>query len=82
MKTTIENRGELKAFTILEQYGKVLTENVADICYEDIELAKEELKKINHYAVYTRGFFATDRPDLLEESIKKDYFIELDFWER
>ena len=70
----------LKAIAILEQYRKLLL-NQTDLSYEELQEAINQLKDLKHYAVYTSGQWATDRPDLFHNQIKAELMCQLDFWE-
>lgn len=72
---------EIKAITILEAYGKVLLENIADFEYEELQEAIKQLKNLQHYINSTSGLWATDRPDLFANQINADLMWQLDFWE-
>jgi len=73
---------ELKGITILEAYGKVLLENIADLEYEELQEAIKQLKDLEHYSHYTAGLWCTDRPDLLANYLKDEkIFWQIDFWE-
>ena len=65
---------EIVALTILEAYGKVLTENILSLEYEKIQKAITQLKHLEHYAHRTNGLWVTDRPDL----VKEDLFFQLE----
>ena len=71
----------LKAIAILEQYSKLLL-NQTDLSYEELQEAINQLKDVEHYAVYTSGQWATDRPDLFSNQIKNGLMHQLDFWEK
>ena len=69
----------LKAIAILEQYSKLLL-NQTELSYEELQEAINQLKDVEHYAVYTSGLWATDRPDLFSNQIKNGLMYQLDFW--
>lgn len=69
----------LKAIAILEQYSKLLL-NQTELSYEELQEAIKQLKDVEHYAVYTSGQWATDRPDLFANQIKAELMYQLDFW--
>ena len=69
----------LKAIAILEQYRKLLL-NQTELSYEELQEAINQLEDVEHYAVYTSGQWATDRPDLFSNQIKNGLMHQLDFW--
>ena len=67
---------EIKALTILERYKKLIL-GQTDLEAEEFDEAIKQLKDLEHYAHFTCGLWATDRPDLLKD---KRLFWQIDFW--
>lgn len=38
-----------------------------------------ELEKLRHHKTTTVGLWATDRPDIIPEDLKKDYFFQIEY---
>lgn len=70
---------EIKALTILETYKKLIL-NQTNLDLEEFNAAVKQLQDLEHYAHYTCGLWATDRPDLFANQIKADLMWQLDFW--
>ena len=68
------------ALNILLDYKHILL-NKTNLEKEVLEAAVKQLQNLEHYAHYTCGLWATDRPDLFANQIKADLMWQLDFWE-
>lgn len=49
---------------------------------ETLEKAIKQVEDLEHFSHYTSGLWCTDRPDLLDNTFKKKYIWQINFWEQ
>lgn len=65
-------RGKKSKDLLLEE----LNESMRNLLKKNAEL-KNEVKRLEHFKTTTLGLWATDRPDIIPEDLKKEYFSEI-----
>lgn len=72
---------KIKAIEILETYSKLLL-NETQLEHMELQQAINQLKDLEHYAHYTAGLYATDRPELFKAQTQNELMFELNFWDK